>query len=226
VPGKNLRKLGGLSLTAFKAISAKKSKHCSRLVISSDSEEIQREAVEFGAEVLFNRPNELASDSASSEDVVRHALDFIKTNEGRTYDGVMLLEPSSPFAGPQDYDQAIDIYLREKASLVVGVRETEVNSVFTGPLGQNGNISGIIEKFTNLGDTRRQALATEYTMNGTLYLIDCKMFEQTGKVYGDPERTYGYVMDRAHSTEIETLFDLKLAEFLIDSGEIDISEWK
>ena len=98
LPGKNLRRIGGKSLVAFKAIAAKKSHCCSRLVVSSDSIDIQEEARRHGAEVLFDRPADLASDTASSSDVVLHAMDWIERNEGRRYDAVMLLEPSSPFA--------------------------------------------------------------------------------------------------------------------------------
>ena len=64
VPGKNLRELGGISLVGFKAISAKKSKYCSRLIISTDSPEIQENARRYGVEVPFTRPAELASDTA------------------------------------------------------------------------------------------------------------------------------------------------------------------
>ena len=75
-------------------------------------------------------------------------MEHMETIEGRQYDWIMLLEPSSPFARAKDYDAAVEIALSHDANLVVGVRETEVNSVFTGPLGENGSISGIVEKFT------------------------------------------------------------------------------
>jgi CMP-N,N'-diacetyllegionaminic acid synthase len=126
LPRKNLREISGLSLTAYKARSAKRSRYCSRLIVSSDSTEIQDEAKLFGAEVLFTRPAELATDTARSSDVVLHAMDWIEANEGRKYDAIMLLEPSSPFARADHYDAAIELFVQNNAELVVGMRETEV----------------------------------------------------------------------------------------------------
>src|SRR6201995_4345918 len=141
LPGKNLREIGGLSLVGYKAVAARQSRYCSRLIVSSDSAEIRAEAKRHGAEVLFERPAELATDTASSNDVVLHAMDWIEAHEKRRYDAIMLLETSSPFARPEHFDEAVELFIARKASLVVGMRETEVASIFVGQLcsaGQNG----------------------------------------------------------------------------------------
>ena len=137
VPGKNLRTLNGLSLIGYKARSALRSKYCSRLMISTDSPEMQAEALTHGAEVPFLRPAALANDTASSNDVILHAMDYVEQEEKRRYEAIMLLEPASPFARGCDYDGAVDLYLKSGASLVVGMRQTEVNSIFTGPLRED-----------------------------------------------------------------------------------------
>ena len=80
VPGKNLRKVAGISLVGFKAISALRSKYCTRLIISTDDPEIQEDARGYGVEVPFTRPEELATDTASSIDVISHAMDWIEEN--------------------------------------------------------------------------------------------------------------------------------------------------
>jgi CMP-N,N'-diacetyllegionaminic acid synthase len=226
VPGKNLRRIGGLSLVGFKALSAKRSRHCIRLMISTDSQEIQDEAEALGVEVPFTRPAALAEDAAGSDGVVLHAMDFIEQREGRRYDAIMLLEPASPFARHKDYDEAIALYEARGASLVVGVRETEVNSLFAGPLDQDGRATRIIEKFCFRTDLRGQAMEKEYTMNGALYLIGWDHMRRTGRIYGDPERTYALPMSRLHSMEIENMLDLHFAEYLVASGAIDMKEWK
>src|SRR5690242_15625957 len=83
LPGKNLCEIGGLSLIGYKAKAALQSRHCSRLIVSSDSAEIRDEAMRHGAEMLFERPAELATDTASSNDVILHAMDWIETHEKR-----------------------------------------------------------------------------------------------------------------------------------------------
>ena len=64
VPRKNLSEIGGVSLIGFKATAALRSKYCTRLIISSDDGELQQNALSYGAEVPFTRPEELATDTA------------------------------------------------------------------------------------------------------------------------------------------------------------------
>ncbi len=226
VPGKNLRQIGGISLVGYKAIAAKKSAYCSRLIVSSDSAEIQAEAKRYGAEVPFTRPAELANDTASSNDVILHAMDWIKRNDGRTYDGVMLLEPSSPFARADHFDAAIKLFYERDADLVVGMRETEVSSIFVGTLGNDSSIAPIVESMLRNQNLRRQDQKPEVTMNGALYLIRWQAMKESKKVYSNPNKSFGLVMDRMHSIEIETPHDLAFAEFAVDRGMLDISHWR
>lgn len=226
LPGKNLREIGGLSLVGYKARAARQSRYCTRLIVSSDSPEIRAEAVRHGAEMLFERPAELATDTASSNDVVLHAMDWIEAQEGRRYDAVMLLEPSSPFARPEHFDQAVELFLARRASLVVGMRETEVSSVFVGTLGADGSIGGIVDKMLNMPAQRRQDQPPEVTMNGALYLIGWKAMRKYRKIYADPAASYGILMDRLHSIEIESAADLAYASYVIEHGMLDASPWR
>ncbi|MBR0826179.1 acylneuraminate cytidylyltransferase family protein [Bradyrhizobium manausense] len=226
LPGKNLREIGGLSLTGYKARSALQSRYCSRLIVSSDSREIQNEAIKHGAEMLFSRPGELATDTASSSDVVLHAMDWIEAHEHRRYDAIMLLEPSSPFARPEHFDEAVELFMARDAALVVGMRETEVSSMFVGRLGPDGSIGDIVERVLNMPALRRQDQAPEVTMNGALYLIGWDALRQHRKIYADPTASYGVLMDRLHSIEIENAADLAFASYVLESGMIDASPWR
>ena len=226
LPGKNLREIGGLSLIGYKARSALQSRYCSRLIVSSDSAEIRDEAVRHGAEMLFERPAELATDIASSNDVVLHAMDWIEAHEKRRYDAIMLLEPSSPFARPEHFDEAIELFLARKASLVVGMRETEVSSIFVGKLGEVGSIGGIVDKMLSTTAQRRQDQPLEVTMNGALYLVGWDAMRRHRKIYADPVTSYGILMDRLHSIEIESAADLAYASYVIEHGMLDASPWQ
>lgn len=225
VPRKNLRTLGGLSLVGFKALSARAARSCSRLVISTDDREIQDEARRHGVEVPFTRPAELASDTASSADVVAHALEWFEREEGRRYDAVMLLEPSSPFARSVDYDAAVALMESRDAALVVGMREAEVNPVFIGPVTADGSIAGIVENVIGLSSGRRQDVARSWTMNGALYLFSWDEFLRTRRIYSDPARSYGYEMNRYHSIEIEGPADLEFAAHAVEKGLVDLGDW-
>jgi N-acylneuraminate cytidylyltransferase/CMP-N,N'-diacetyllegionaminic acid synthase len=226
VPGKNLRELAGISLVGFKAISARKSKYCTRLIVSTESTEIQDNARRYGAEALFTRPADLATDTAASVDVIAHAMEWIESNSEDRYDAVMLLEPSAPFARARDYDSAVEMMIAKDADVVVGVRPTEVNSTFVGPLDEEGRITSIVDKMRSRSTARRQDLPQEYTMNAALYLFKWDHFKKHRNIYANRDTTYGYVMPPEYSVEIDTLMDLRRAEFFVERGYVDLANWK
>ena len=225
MPRKNLRKVGGISLVGFKAIAARRSKYCTRLIISTDSAEIQEDARKYDVEVPFTRPAELATDSASSVDVVSHAMNWIENETDEKYDAVMLLEPSSPFARPFDYDNAVDMMAAKNANLVVGMREMEVNSVDVGLMDGQGRITQIIDQIQDIGALRRQDTLREYTMNGALYLFKWDFFQEHKEIFFDRERSFGYVMPPHYSVEIDEMIDLEWVEFLVNNRYVDMAYW-
>jgi CMP-N-acetylneuraminic acid synthetase len=209
----------------FKARSAQRSESCSRLVISTDSAEIQADALSYGVEVPFTRPAELATDTASSIDVIAHAMAWIEGNTDENYDAVMLLEPSSPLTRALDYDNAVKIMIKQDANVVLGMRETAINSSFVGPMDGSGRITPIVDQLKGRQNIRRQDMSPEYTMNGGFYLFKWDFFKQHKAIYHDREKTFGYVMDPYYSIEIDEMIDLEWIEFLVASGKIDMSHW-
>jgi CMP-N,N'-diacetyllegionaminic acid synthase len=226
IPGKNLHEISGISLVGFKAISAKRSRYCSRLIISTESEAIQRNALHYGVEVPFTRPIELATDTARTEDVIIHAIEYIEKQEKQTYDAIMLLEPSAPFARPIDLDRAVRLMEEKNANLVVGVREVNVASVFLGHMDSEDRITAIIDKMASLEGLSRQDVQKEVTMNGALYLINWEYFKIFRHRYKDRLNSYGLVMPWEYSIEIDEPMDLVYAEFLVEKGYIDVSSWR
>ncbi len=226
IPGKNLRQLSGISLVGFKAIAARKSRHCSRLIISTDSRAIQEDAARYGVEVPFTRPGELATDTAATEDVILHAIDHIERHEHRSYDAIMLLEPSAPFARAVDLDAAVELMQRKQANLVVGIKEVTVASIFIGAMDPESRITSIIDKVAMLESVRRQDLPQEVTLNGALYLIRWDYFKRHRHRYRDRLNSYGLTMPWNYSIELDEPMDLAFAEFLIERGYIDLSFWR
>jgi CMP-N,N'-diacetyllegionaminic acid synthase len=226
IPGKNLRQLSGISLVGLKAIAARKSRYCSRLIISTESEAIQENARRYGVEVPFTRPFELATDTATTEDVILHAIDHIERHESKTYDAIMLLEPSAPFARASDLDAAVELMKKKNANLVVGVKEVTVASVFIGAMDSDRRITSIIDKVARLDGVRRQDMPQEVTLNGALYLIRWDYFKQHRHRYRDRMNSYGLLMPWNYSIELDEPMDLAFAEFLIEKGYIDVSHWR
>src|SRR3954471_6574844 len=95
LPGKNLRPLCGKPLVAWSIAAAHGSRYVDETAVSTDGDDIARVAAEHGAHVPFPRRAEIASDAASMLAVARHALEHY-AREGRRFDILVLLEPTSP----------------------------------------------------------------------------------------------------------------------------------
>ncbi len=223
VPRKNLQTIAGLPLVAYKIISARRTRAEGRILCSTDSPEIADVARRFGAEVPFLRPAELATDEASSADVLLHAMDWLEAHDPKRFDAVLLLEPSSPFATYVDFQRAIETFERLRPDSVVSVRPTEVSSIYVETLGPGGRMDRHFAKMKAARNPRRQDRPVEYTMNGALYLIDWDFLRRNRSVYG--ENTYAHIMPRELSVEIETPDDLHFGRFLAEKGLIDLSFW-
>ncbi|MCC6658333.1 MAG: acylneuraminate cytidylyltransferase family protein [Rhodocyclaceae bacterium] len=228
VPGKNLRRIGGISLVGYKAISARKSQHCARLIISTDSAEIQDDARRHGVEVPFTRPAELASDTAKSGPVILHAMEWIEREGRERYDAVMLLQPSSPFSKADDYDKAVELMRQTGANAVVGVRQVERPSTVVGAMDDNYCLTEIVDKMNAIREKTglRQTLPKEVTMNGTFYLFRWDYFKKYQWIFQDRTGVYGHLMDRYHSVDIDDLADLHWAEFMMEKGYVTIDHWR
>ena len=117
LPDKNIMPLAGKPLIEWTIEVARESKYIDRFILSTDSEEIADVARSYQCEVPFMRPQELATDDASGNDVVIHALEYI----GEKYNLVMVLQPTSPLRKTEDIDQALEIMEKENAPAVVSV---------------------------------------------------------------------------------------------------------
>ena len=224
VPRKNIRLLGGLPLIAYKIVSAKKCRFDNRLIVSTDDDEIASIAREYGAEVPFMRPKELASDSADSIDVVMHAIDWIRDNDSSDYDYICLLEPSSPFATYEDLDKALDIIISSQSDTLLGMKEVEVSKEFIFELDQQGGLSYFYKSVKNMKGVRRQDQKPQYTMNGCMYIAKMDYFRANRSFHSINSRPY--IMPWEKSVEIDTEQDLRYVEFLIDNRIINLSYWK
>lgn len=228
VPGKNMREIGGLSLIGWKArvayMVARDLCKEAAFLISTDCPEMAKEADRFGFYAPFLRPAELATDTALSADVIKHAMTWVKDNWQRTFTNIMLLEPSSPFANYADMERALDVMSKRGADLVVGMKETHPHSVFIGPMDENKSITSIVMRMQQYSQAqRRQDLKPEWTMNGALYLFSWDMFEREGDIYGG-SKNYGVLMPFWRSIEIDEMHDFEMAQYAHAAGHVTMPE--
>ncbi|MDO8553023.1 MAG: acylneuraminate cytidylyltransferase family protein [bacterium] len=119
IPGKNLKDLCGKPMMAYIIETAKSARGVSRVIVTTESEEIKKVAERYGAEVPFLRPQELTTDAATSQEVLMHALDTLKSQEGYQPDYVLLLYPTSPLLSRERIEQAIALAVKTDADSVI-----------------------------------------------------------------------------------------------------------
>ena len=126
IPLKNIKKFHGKPLIAWSILTALKSK-IDRVVVTTDDPQIAKIAKNYGAEVPFLRPKHLAADSVACEPMIKHVIDWLKTNENYNPDGVALLLPTNPLRKSEHIDQAIKMFVDQNLDYVVSVAEATAN---------------------------------------------------------------------------------------------------
>ena len=121
IPGKNLKDLCGKPMLAYILETAKAAKGIDRIIVSTDSEEVQKVATHYGVEAPFIRPSELSADDVTTCQVLQHALSWLEENEAYTPDYMLLLYPTSPLLKRERVEEAIaTAILRGSDSVVSG----------------------------------------------------------------------------------------------------------
>jgi len=214
LPGKNLLKLCGEPITVWSIKAAQQSKYVDRIVVSTDSDEIAEVARAAGADVPFMRPNYLASDTASSLDVVKHALNELN-QKGQCYEFIVLLQPTSPLRTSKHIDESFELLQSKDADAIVGVTELDHPIELTNRLPDDLSMKGF---FTTDSHLRSQNFPKRYRVNGAIYLVRVESLIKENTIFLS-DRIYAYKMEREVSVDIDTSYDLRLADTLFNRDE-------
>lgn len=212
---KNLHSLAGISLIARACMSARRSKSLERVVVSTDDDEIAREAERSGAEVPFRRPASLGGPAVPMIDVILHALDALRLDSGYRPDAVALLQPTSPMRRPFHIDAAVSLLAESGADSVVSV--VEVPHQFSPGSAMRLVGGRLVPYEPGLTATRRQDKPVVYARNGPAVLITQVATVEGGDLYGRDCRPL--VMTPEASIDIDTPFDMEFAEWLLARRE-------
>ena len=213
LPGKNIKPLCGKPLIAWSIEAGIASHYIDEVMVTTDSEAIADVAREFGASVPFIRPAELASDTATSMDVIRHALNFYNNKLHKKFDYTVLLEPTSPLRLSDDIDKAIVQLLENaEAKAVVGVCKTESqNPAFLVKKNANNFLVGY--ENADMKILRRQDIGEVYFFEGSIYVSDTTTLLTKNTFYH--ENTLGFEFPKWQSLEIDDLEDFIMVEALM-----------
>lgn len=207
IPRKNIRLLAGKPLIAWTIEEAKKSKYIDRLILSSEDEEIIKVAEDWGCEVPFIRPAELAKDDTPGIEPVLHALNTLKEN----YDYVALLQPTSPMRLVDDIDGCIETCASSNAPSCVSVTEVSEHPYWMYRINKADCLVPFIQQEEEIGC--RQDLPVVYILNGAVYVSKTNRIKKTRAFV--TRETIAYLMPKVRSYDIDTELDFNICEFLI-----------
>lgn len=209
IKDKNIIDLCGKPLIAYSIESALNSKYIDRVVVSTDGENIARVAKEYGADVPFIRPKELASDTAKSIDTVIHCIKELKI-QGQEYDYVVLLQPTQPLRQSFHIDEAIELIINEEVSDLVSICKVKEHPILMRTIDEHGRM----HKLLNTSSTqRRQDFKDFYKVNGVIYIN--KIDEQLNYETSLNDNSVAYIMDEKYSVDIDEVLDVEIAKLII-----------
>ena len=203
IPNKNIRELNGLPLIAHSIILALDCKIFDDVVVSSDSEEILSISRTFGASII-NRPIEYAEDNSTSESAIIHAINELRVN-GKEYDAIVLLEPTSPLRTKNSVINALQSYSNSNSTTLISV--VEDYSTFWRKKEKFGT-----PLFPNLS-RRRQDREPLYREVGVIYIATVLHLMNSKSFMS--EQMHLHICDPLEAIDINSEYDFKIAEALI-----------
>ncbi len=214
VENKNIKLLAGKPLIAHSILQAKESGLFDSIAVSSDSSEILEVAKIYGADILVNRPTELATDQAAKLPVIQHCLTEAEEQLGQQFDVIVDLDATSPLRSIKDIQTAISIYEQdiEADNLITGAPSRRSPYFNLVEVDIEGNAS--LSKMLDTQVIRRQDAPKCYDMNASIYIWRRETLLNSSTVFLD--RTVLYEMPEERSIDIDSPLDFEFVSFLAE----------
>ena len=213
MPGKNIRLLDGKPLIAWSIDHALAVERIERVIVSTDSKEIAAVASEFGAQVPFIRPAELARDDSPEWQAWRHALSYLKEAEGVFPEAMVSVPATAPLRLPIDIENCLDEYQKGDADIVItdsdAHRSPYFNMVKVHPDGTVGLVLP-----SKLAIARRQDAQAVYDVTTVAYVVRPEYVMSRSSIFEGRVRAVHVPTDRA--IDIDTLLDFQVAEYILN----------
>lgn len=211
IPRKNIKEMNGKPLIAYTLLVAQQSKYLTRVIVSTDDEEIAQMSREYGGDVPFLRPEEFARDNSTSLSVIQHALRWLKENAGEEYDYGMLLPPTAPLRLSEDVDNVIQKIVDTGADSVMSMMKLTDFSLKKLKKIENDQILPMLfDEGTDI--SFRNDSEPIYKRNASIYITKTECLLQ-GDLFGKISRPY--IMPQERSVDINEPIDFIIAESLL-----------
>lgn len=210
LPRKNILDLNGKALISYSIEAGCQSKYIDKVIVSSDDNEILDISKKYGADIL-KRPDELASDTATSFDAIKHTIE-----NSNKYNYIILLQPTSPLRDANHIDEAIELLEEKNADAIVSVCKMDHSPLWSNTLDENLSMKNFLRD--EVLNKRSQDLEDYYKLNGAIYICRTKKLLDEESFFLK-ENIFAYIMDRKSSVDIDEEIDLKIVECIIKDSE-------
>lgn len=216
LPGKNILSLGGKPLIAWSIEHALSVKRIGRVIVSTDSEEIAAVARQYGAEVPFIRPAELARDDSPEWLAWRHALNYLLEKDGALPAAMVSVPATAPLRSPVDIENCLDEYEKGDVDMVITVSDAHRSPYFNMvKANADGTVGLVISPQSAL--VRRQDAPIVYDMATVAYVVRPEFVLTHNATFEGRVRAVQVPTERA--IDIDTLLDFQIAECLLNIRE-------
>jgi len=217
LPNKNIKELAGKPLIAYSIMAAQKTKLIDRIIVSTDSEEYASLAIEYKAEVPFLRPAELAGDSSTDYDFVKHLLDWLTENEGNTPEYIIHLRPTTPLRDPSILNNSIEKFMNNAEATSLRSAHEMPETAYKQFELEGKYFKTICTDSFDLDDANnsRQSFPKTYTPNGYVDILRTPHILENHLLHGN--RVMGYVTD--FTIEFDTVDDFEFLEWQINKND-------
>lgn len=209
LPGKNIRPLNGKPLIAHTIEAALGAKQLTRVIVSTDSEEIASVSLQYGAELPFMRPSHLAQDDSLAIDNYIYTVGRLSKESRIAIENFVVLQPTSPLRNSFDIDNAVKLFREKNADSVISFYPAPHPVQWYRYIDEEGVLRSFFEDGHRLAN--RQDEKKSYLPNGAIYIFKYSILKDRRVYYTD--KTYPYIMPAERSVDIDTLDDFDLAEF-------------
>lgn len=214
LPGKNIRPLAGKPLIAWAIEAARAVERVTRVIVSTDSDDIAAAARAADAEVPFKRPGELARDDSAEWLVWRHALEYLKQADGAYPDALLVVPPTAPLRSPGDLDRCLDEFATGDSDVVITVSDAHRSPYFNMvQIGADGAARLVIPPDAQV--SRRQDAPPVYDIATVGYVARPEFVMRSDGIFAGRVRHVLVPPERA--LDIDTELDFRTAECLLAS---------
>ena len=212
LPGKNIKLFDGKPLIGWSIEMAKKIEKVTRIIVSTDSKEIAKIALEFGAEVPFIRPKSLSKNTSPEWLVWRHAINYLEKNSKNKVENLLVLPVTAPLRSLNDVNSCITLFEKSDVDTIITVSDSGRSPYFNMVVNDMNNFTSLVIP-PKKSITRRQDSPKVFDMTTVAYVVKASFVKTNNGIFDGKVKSV--VIPKERAVDIDDLIDFRIAELFL-----------